>query len=85
MRCSALTFALSAVHAAALIRASSSQGELAVAGVYVRVFNQQPNFPLADPAAFCKVSVVLLSACKPGLRPSRAHGSLQLASAVTTC
>ena len=43
-----------------------SQGELAVAGVYVRVFNQQPNFPLADPAAFCKVTLVLHLACKPG-------------------
>lgn len=31
-----------------------NQGELAVAGVYVRVFNEQPNFTLADPAAFCK-------------------------------
>ena len=30
-----------------------------MAGVYVRVFNQQPNFPLADPAAFCKVSDIL--------------------------
>ena len=36
-------------------RFAALDGELAVAGVYVRVFNQQPNFPLADPAAFCKV------------------------------
>ena len=28
--------------------------ELVVAGVFVRVYNEQPNFPVADPAAFCK-------------------------------
>ena len=27
--------------------------ELVVAGVFVRVYNEQPNFPVADPAAFC--------------------------------
>lgn len=36
-------------------RFAALQGELAVAGVYVRVFNTQPNFGLADPQAFCKV------------------------------
>lgn len=28
--------------------------ELVVAGVFVRVYNEQANFPVADPAAFCK-------------------------------
>ena len=28
--------------------------ELVVAGVFVRVYNEQPNFPVADSAAFCK-------------------------------
>ncbi len=34
--------------------------ELAVAGVFVRVFNEQPNFPVADPAAFCKGLVTFI-------------------------
>ena len=48
--------------------------ELVVAGVFVRVFNEQPNFPVADPAAFCKGLVtyihahmkpeVILASCK---------------------
>lgn len=41
--------------AASGFRFAALDGELAVASVYVRVFNEQPNFPLADPAAFCKV------------------------------
>lgn len=34
--------------------------ELVVAGVFVRVFNEQPNFPVADPAAFCKGLVTFI-------------------------
>ena len=30
------------------------QGELVVAGVFVRVYNEQPTFPVSDPPAFCK-------------------------------
>lgn len=30
------------------------QGELVVANVFVRVYNEQPTFPVTDPAAFCK-------------------------------
>ena len=30
------------------------EGELTVAGVFVRVFVEQPGFAVADPAAFCK-------------------------------
>lgn len=39
---------------------ASLQGELAVAGVYVRIYNTQPNFGLADPQAFCKVRFTYL-------------------------
>ena len=41
--------------AAAGFRFAALEGELAVAGVYVRVFNSQPNFALANPQDFCKV------------------------------
>ena len=34
--------------------------ELVVAGVFVRVYNEQPNFPVADPAAFCKGLVTFI-------------------------
>lgn len=50
--------ASAAAGAAAGFRFATLDGELAVAGVYVRVFNEQPNFPLADPAAFCKVRLM---------------------------
>lgn len=30
------------------------EGELTVAGVFVRIFVEQPAFAVADPAAFCK-------------------------------
>ena len=33
-----------------------------VAGVFVRVFNEQPAFPLADPAGFCKGLVTYVHA-----------------------
>ena len=36
--------------------------ELVVAGVFVRVYNEQPNFPVADPAAFCKGLVTFIHA-----------------------
>ncbi len=45
----------SSADAAAGFRFASLEGELAVAGVYVRVFNAQPNFALASPQDFCKV------------------------------
>jgi hypothetical protein len=66
------------------------QGELAVAGVYVRVFNQQPNFPLADPAAFCKVITVLLCMCMPLRRmpvhaaADQCHADMQLTPILTS-
>ncbi len=34
--------------------------ELVVAGVFVRVYNERPNFPVADPAAFCKGLVTFI-------------------------
>ena len=34
--------------------------ELVVAGVFVRVYNEQPNSPVADPAAFCKGLVTFI-------------------------
>lgn len=44
--------------------------ELVVAGVFVRVYNEQPNFPVADPAAFCKGLVTFIhSHMKPEVRP----------------
>ncbi len=30
------------------------QGELVVAGVFVRVYNEQPTFAISDPPSFCK-------------------------------
>lgn len=30
------------------------QGELVVANVFVRVYNEQPTFPVSDPASLCK-------------------------------
>lgn len=36
--------------------------ELVVAGVFVRVYNEQPNFPVADPATFCKGLVTFIHA-----------------------
>lgn len=30
------------------------QGELVVAGVFVRVYNEQPTFLVSDPPSFCK-------------------------------
>ena len=30
------------------------QGELVVANVFVRVYNEQPTFPVSDAASFCK-------------------------------
>ena len=41
---------------------SSLKGELVVAGVFVRVYNEQPSFALSDPAAFCKGLVTWLHA-----------------------
>ena len=40
---------------AAGFRFEALQGELVVAGVFVRIFNEQPDFAVQDPAAFCKV------------------------------
>jgi DnaJ family protein C protein 13 len=40
--------------AAAAVSFEALRGEQAVAGVYVRVFNEKPACPLRDPAAFCK-------------------------------
>lgn len=54
--------------------------ELVVAGVFVRVYNEQPNFPVADPAAFCKGLVTFIHALmKPEVssRPSAAVDSDQ--------
>ena len=40
--------------------------ELVVAGVFVGVYNQQPNFSVADPAAFCRGLVTFIhSRMKP--------------------
>lgn len=40
--------------------------ELVIAGVFVGVYNQQPNFPIADPAAFCRGLVTFVhSRMKP--------------------
>lgn len=36
------------------------QGELIVANVFVRVYNEQPTFQVSDPAAFCKCLVAYL-------------------------
>lgn len=36
------------------------QGELVIAGVFVRVYNEQPSFSLADPNSFCKGLVTYL-------------------------
>ena len=38
------------------------QGELVVAGVFVRVYNEQPTFPVSDAPAFCKGLVSYLHA-----------------------
>ena len=35
-------------------RVSVLQGELVVAGVFVRIYNEQPSFAVTDPAAFTK-------------------------------
>ncbi len=35
-------------------RVFTAQGELVVANVFVRVYNEQPTFPVSDPASFCK-------------------------------
>ena len=44
--------------------------ELVVAGVFVRVYNEQPNFPVADPAAFCKGLVTYIhNHMKPEVTP----------------
>ena len=45
-----------------MLMACLPQGELIVAGVFVRVYNEQPAFPVADPAAFCKGLVTYLHA-----------------------
>lgn len=40
--------------------------ELVIAGVFVGVYNQQPTFPVADPAAFCRGLVTFIhSRMKP--------------------
>lgn len=45
--------------------------ELVVAGVFVRVYNEQPNFPVADPAGFCKGLVTFIhSLMKPEVTSS---------------
>jgi hypothetical protein len=36
-------------------RYGALDGELVVAGVFVRLYNEQPAFAIADPSAFCKV------------------------------
>jgi DnaJ family protein C protein 13 len=38
------------------------QGELVVANVFVRVYNEQPAFQVTDPATFCKGLVTYLHA-----------------------
>ena len=42
------------IDAAAGFSFAALEGELTVAGVFVRVFVEQPAFAVADPAAFCK-------------------------------
>lgn len=54
--------------------------ELVIAGVFVGVYNQQPNFPIADPAAFCRGLVTFVhSRMKPEVYypslPSKQHKS----------
>lgn len=43
--------------AAAGFKYSALGGELVVAGVFVRVFNEQPGYSVKDPATFCKVGL----------------------------
>ncbi|KAK9822709.1 hypothetical protein WJX81_005943 [Elliptochloris bilobata] len=47
---------------AAAFRFKALEGELVVAGVFVRVFNEQPAAALADPAAFCRGLVTYVHA-----------------------
>lgn len=67
-----------------------AQGELVVAGVFVRVYNEQPTFPVADPAAFCKGLVTYLHAQTQAPEPPpaaapAAGGALHSPSCVPAC
>lgn len=66
------------------------QGELVVAGVFVRVYNEQPTFPVTDPPAFCKglVSYLhvqthspLFRAAQTDMQRSSAEGKQEFRSA----
>ena len=50
------------------------QGELVVAGVFVRVYNEQPTFMVSDPPAFCKglVSYLHVQTQSPQFRAAQA-------------
>ena len=49
------------MQAAATFRYEALGGELVVAGVFVRIFNEQSGFAVQDPVAFCKVIISLNS------------------------
>lgn len=53
--------------------------ELVVAGVFVRVYNEQPNFPVADPAAFCKGLVTFIHA---HMKPEVSFQSLRYSAVI---
>ena len=59
---SAATAGSAGTTAASGFRFAALGKELVVAGVFVRVYNEQPNFPVADPAAFCKGLVTFIHA-----------------------
>ena len=50
------------IAAAADFSFKALDGELTVAGVFVRIFVEQPTFAVADPAAFCKARGLLVRA-----------------------
>jgi hypothetical protein len=57
------------------------EGELTVAGVFVRIFVEQPTFAVADPAAFCKARGLLVAArlfAAVSLNSTAACGALKL-------
>ena len=44
-----------------LLHAQALEGELVVAGVFVRLYNEQTDFPIPDPPAFCKSLVAFIN------------------------
>lgn len=64
---------------AAAFRFAALGRELVIAGVFVGVYNQQPSFPVVDPASFCKGLVTFIhSHMKPEVYyPSLTHRSSQ--------